>query len=138
MPSLYKRRLEDFIILLLLLSALSTMANLASYPHPLGVLPQFNAQQPTTLVLKEKVLSLTGDDFHIKTVDGVDILRVKGVVASLSGRKKVSDPQGNLLFSIRAEHFSIPKSYYLENPQGQKFLTVEGKWSRKHCQCSVF
>lgn len=104
-------------------------AHLHPYPHPLGILPQFSAQQPTTIVLKEKVLSLTGDDFHIKTVDGAEVLRVKGVFASLSGRKEVMDPQGNHLFTIRAEHFSIPKSYYCENPQGQKFLTVEGKWS---------
>src|SRR6266536_4679449 len=105
---------------LISLSSISTtiMAQIAPYPHPLGVLPQFHAQQPTTLVLKEKVLSLTGDDFYIKTVDGADVLHVKGVVASLSGRKEVRDTQGNLLFCIRAEHFSIPRSYYLENPQG--------------------
>jgi uncharacterized protein YxjI len=105
------------------------MAQLQPYPHPLGVLPQFNAKQLTTLVLKEKMFSLTGDGFYIKTVDGQELLKVKPEVFSLSHRKEISDPQGNPLFTIRAEHFSIPRSYYLENPQGQKFLQVQGKFS---------
>jgi uncharacterized protein YxjI len=82
-------------------------------------------------VLKEKVFSLSGDSFSVKTVEGAEVLRVQGQLFSLSQRKEVTDPQGNALFTIRHQFLSIPKSYYLENPQGQKFLEVKGKWSCK-------
>lgn len=40
-----------------------SMAALAPVPQPIGVFSQFFANGPETLVLKEKVLSLTGDSF---------------------------------------------------------------------------
>ena len=37
--------------------------------------------------------------------------------------------QGNALFQIRKQTFSIPSTYYAEDPNGNKFLEVQGKWS---------
>lgn len=54
---------------------------------PIGVFPGFVAQQPTTLVLKEKVLSWSGDDFGVKDQNGNVIVRVGGKVMSLRQRK---------------------------------------------------
>ncbi|KAL1647989.1 hypothetical protein SLS58_002313 [Diplodia intermedia] len=102
---------------------------LPPYPTPLGLFPSFIARQAEPLVLKEKVMSLSGDSFSIKTVDGRAILQVKGEYFSLSGRKHVMDMQGNVLFTIRKEHFSIPTCYYAEDPSGKRLLEVQSKWS---------
>ncbi len=37
--------------------------------------------------MKEKAFSLTGDDFTVKTVSGVDICKCKGKLLSLSDKK---------------------------------------------------
>ncbi|KAL1629005.1 hypothetical protein SLS54_001697 [Diplodia seriata] len=74
-------------------------------------------------------MSLSGDSFSIKTVDGRAIIQVKGEYFSLSGRKHVMDMQGNVLFTIRKEHFSIPTCYYAEDPSGRRLLEVQSKWS---------
>jgi uncharacterized protein YxjI len=48
-------------------------------------------------------MSLSGDDFSIKTQDGRAIFQVKGEVLSLSGRKHLNDMSGKHLFDIRKE-----------------------------------
>ncbi|KZM24766.1 uncharacterized protein EKO05_0003449 [Ascochyta rabiei] len=100
------------------------MAHLPQVPSPVGIFPQFFARGPETLVLKEKVLSLTGDDFHIKLANGTPILRVEGKVLSLSGRKKVFDEQGNHLFDIVKEHFHIHTTFRVDDANGKKIMEV--------------
>lgn len=101
------------------------MAHLAPMPSPIGIFPQFLAQGTETLVLKEKVLSLTGDDFHIKLANGTPILRVEGKVMSISGRKKVFDEQGGHLFDIVKEHFHLHATYRVEGAKGEKIMEVK-------------
>lgn len=103
--------------------------------QPVGILPQFYAKKPETIVLKEKIFSLSGDSFDVKTAEGQNVLRVQGTVFSLSGRKHVTDMQDNALFTIRKELLSIPASFYLEDPHGQKVVTIEGKFSCKFLLC---
>lgn len=57
--------------------------------HPaVAVFPAFIAQGPTTLVLREKVFSLTGDDFSVKdAATGNTVVRCKGKVLSFRDRK---------------------------------------------------
>lgn len=104
-------------------------AQLPPLPHTLGVIPGYYANQPTTLVMREKIMSWTGDDYHIKTTEGASVLRVRGTVMSMSGRTQVLDNQGQHLFTVRRELFSLFANYYAENPQGSKFLTVDGHFS---------
>ena len=40
--------------------------------------------------MKEKAFSLTGDDFTIKTVAGMEVCKCKGKVLSISDKKGVS------------------------------------------------
>ena len=77
-------------------------------------------------------MSWTGDDFHIKDTNGMLVFRALGKVMSMSGRTEISDAQGNHLFAIRKELFSIPRSFYAEAPNGDRFLNVDGKWSCKY------
>ncbi|KAJ4361817.1 hypothetical protein N0V83_010758 [Neocucurbitaria cava] len=104
------------------------MAFLAPVPQPIGIFPQFYAASPETLVLKEKVLSLTGDSFSIKLANGTPILQVEGKVMSISGRKKVSDMQGKHLFSIVKEHFHLHATFAAEDPAGNKLLEVKSSF----------
>ena len=69
---------------------------LTPWEKPIGIYPAFMAQAPTTLILREKVFSLSGDDFEIKTDQGAEILRCHGQVVSLSGRK------GTILLNLAA------------------------------------
>ncbi|CAO2653318.1 Nn.00g027290.m01.CDS01 [Neocucurbitaria sp. VM-36] len=104
------------------------MSALPPVPHPIAIFPQFIAAGPETLVLKEKVLSLTGDSFSIKLANGTPILQVEGKVLSISGRKKVSDMQGNHLFSIVKEHFHIHATFAVESASGEKVLEVKSSF----------
>lgn len=101
------------------------MAVLPPVPHPIALFPVFIASQPETIVLKEHVLSLSGDSFSIKLANGTPILSVEGKVMSISGRKKVSDMQGNHLFSIVKEHFHLHATYVVESPAGEKLVEVK-------------
>lgn len=102
---------------------------LAPAPQPIGIFTDFIARQTETLVLKEHVMSLSGDSFSVKTSDGRAILQVKGDVLSLSGRKHISDMSGKPLFDLRKEHLTIHTTYYCEDPQGQKIFEVKSKFA---------
>ncbi|RBR17144.1 uncharacterized protein FIESC28_06646 [Fusarium coffeatum] len=97
-------------------------------PRQVGVFKNLTAQQTETLVLKEKVMSLTGDSFDIKLANGQPILKVEGKVMSISGRKKVFDMQGNHLFSIVKELMHIHATYVVEDPQGVKIMEVKNSF----------
>lgn len=76
-------------------------------------------------MLKEKVLSLTGDSFSIETINGAPILQVEGKVMSISGRKKVTDMAGVHLFSIVKEHLHIHATFKVEGPNGEVIMMVK-------------
>jgi uncharacterized protein YxjI len=107
------------------------MASLAPAPQPIGVFSQFLAAGPETLVLKEKVLSLSGDSFSIKLANGTPVLQVEGKVMSLTGRKKMFDMQGNHLCSIVKEHFHLHSTYVVESAKGDKIMEVKSSFKRK-------
>ncbi|KAF9770173.1 hypothetical protein IL306_012312 [Fusarium sp. DS 682] len=98
---------------------------LQTAPHQVGIFKNFIANQTETLVLREKVMSLTGDSFDIKLANGQPIFKVEGKVMSISGRKKVFDMNGNHLFSIVKEHLHIHTTFAVEDPQGVKLMEVK-------------
>ncbi|RYN42654.1 hypothetical protein AA0113_g11899 [Alternaria arborescens] len=104
------------------------MSSLAPAPQPIGVFPQFLAAGPETLVLKEKVISLSGDSFSIKLANGTPVLQVEGKVMSLTGRKKMFDMQGNHLCSIVKEHFHLHSTYVVESAKGDKIMEVKSSF----------
>ncbi|KAF2651216.1 hypothetical protein K491DRAFT_682318 [Lophiostoma macrostomum CBS 122681] len=104
------------------------MAHLAPVLPPVGYFTQFTQPEPETIVLKEKVLSITGDSFSIKTVGGIPLFQVEGKVMSLSGRKKVRDMQGNHLFDICKEHFHIHTTFAIKGPDDKKIMQVKSKF----------
>ncbi|KAH8701310.1 tubby C-terminal-like domain-containing protein [Phaeosphaeriaceae sp. PMI808] len=101
------------------------MSHLTPVPQPIALFPAFIATQPETLVLKEKVLSLSGDSFSIKLANGTPILQVEGKVMSISGRKKVRNMAGEDLFSIVKKHFHIHSTYVVESATGEALCEVK-------------
>ncbi|KAF6829110.1 tubby C-terminal domain-containing protein [Colletotrichum plurivorum] len=97
--------------------------------NAVGIFPQLTAQQTETLVLKEKILSLTGDSFDIKLANGQPILRVQGKVMSISGRKSVFDMAGNHLFDIVKEHLHLHTTFAAIDPQDRKILEVKSSFA---------
>ena len=100
-------------------------------PPPVGIFPNMMHHNGSTIVLKEHVLSLTGDSFSIKTAEGQPLLQVEGKWMSWHGRKKVSDMAGNHLFDIVKEHWHIHATFACEDPQGQKIMEVKSNFKRK-------
>lgn len=107
-------------------------------PRQIGVFDSLIARQTETLVLREKVLSLTGDSFEIKLANGQPILKVEGKLMSISGRKSIYDMSGNHLFDICKEHFHIHTTFAIESPQKQKIMEVKSsfkcEWSPLTCR----
>ncbi|KAF4956506.1 hypothetical protein FGADI_3785 [Fusarium gaditjirri] len=100
----------------------------ALVPHQVGIFPAYITTQEETLIVRERTLSLSGDDFNIRHANGQLIFRVEGQVMSVSRRKRVYDMRGNHLFSIVKELFHIHTTYALENPQGMKFMEVKSNF----------
>ncbi|KAJ4036228.1 hypothetical protein NW756_008350 [Fusarium oxysporum] len=104
---------------------------MALAPHQVGIFPAYITTQTETLILREKVMSLSGDDFEIRHANGQPILKVEGQVMSISGRKKVYDMRGNHLFSIVREHFHIHTTYAVEDTRGTKIMEVKSSFRRE-------
>jgi len=105
------------------------MAQLIPYPKQLGLFPSFFAAQREDVVLKEKIFSMSGDNFSIKLVSGQPLFQVEGRVFSMSGRKKFMDMQGNHLFTIRKESIALHATFYGEDPNGIRLFEVKSKFS---------
>jgi uncharacterized protein YxjI len=60
-------------------------------PRQLSIWNQFVERQSQTVILREKVMSLSGDSFDVALQTGEPVLRVQGKTLSLSGRKSVFD-----------------------------------------------
>ncbi|KAK3305603.1 tubby C-terminal-like domain-containing protein [Chaetomium strumarium] len=102
---------------------------LAPVQQPIGIWNQFLARQTETLVLREKVMSLSGDSFDITLASGQPLLRIQGSVMSFSGRKSVYDMMGNHLFDIVKEHLHIHTTYAAVDPAGRKLLEVKSSFA---------
>ncbi|OGM51257.1 DUF567 domain protein [Aspergillus bombycis] len=98
-------------------------------PTPVAIMDQFIAPQTETLVLKEKVLSLSGDSFDVKMASGQPIFQIKAKHLSISGRKSVFDMAGNHLFDIVKQHLHIHSTFAAEAPDGRKLLEVKSSLS---------
>lgn len=101
------------------------MSPLKPVPEPIALFDQFVSQDIQTIVLREKVFSVSGDSFDIKFIDGKPLLTVHGAWMSFSGRKKVSDANGKHLFDIVKEHLHLHATYAVEDTHRKKILEVK-------------
>ena len=114
--------------------------SLAPINPPLGAQPpnaKFYSPHQTTLALKEKVFSLSGDDFTIKTADGISICKCKGKMISLRDKKKFTDMQENEIFTLSNKMMSIHKSFRGETPDGKNDFEIKGHFKLIGSKSSV-
>ncbi|RSH83779.1 hypothetical protein EHS25_005394 [Saitozyma podzolica] len=107
----------------------SAPAQLHPVNPPLGVFPQFCVNVPTTLVLKEKAFSFSGDDFAVKDSNGVPVVRCKGKALSFRDRKVITDSVGKPLFHLRNKVISIHKTFVAEDDGGNEIFRVTKRMS---------
>ena len=112
--------------------AMTQQPQLQPVPRPWGVFDQFIARNTETLILKERVFSLTGDSFDVRTANGQPVFKIQGRKMTISGRKSVSDMQGNHLFDIVQELMHIHTTYVAEDPKGNRILTVRNSIRRNY------
>ena len=74
--------------------------------------------------MKEKVFSLSGDDFTVTDVNETPILKVKGKVVSLSGKKTFTDLNGQELFVLSKKLLKLHPTFTTESAQGCNFEVV--------------
>lgn len=77
--------------------------------------------------MKEKVFSISGDDFTIKTAEGQDVCICKGKAISARGKKKFLDMQENELFTLENKMLALQKSFRGVSPSGHDF-EITGKF----------
>lgn len=106
------------------------MVRLPPLQHPIGVFDKYMAHDGETLILKEKLMSLSGDSFEVNGVTGQAIFKVQGRHLTTSGRKSVKDMAGNHLFDIVKKHMHIHSTYAVEDPQGKNILEVKSSFKR--------
>ncbi|KAJ0418956.1 tubby C-terminal-like domain-containing protein [Aspergillus carlsbadensis] len=97
--------------------------------QPVALFEQFiTRDRPQTMVLKERILSLSGDSFEIKLDNGAPLVKVNGAFFSLSGRKRVEDLNGNHLYDLRKEHMHLlHPTCVMEGPSGKKLCEVKSR-----------
>ncbi|KAM0721872.1 hypothetical protein Q7P37_002797 [Cladosporium fusiforme] len=96
------------------------MSQLAPFNPPLGPQPPnpaFYSPTESTLQMKEKLLSLSGDSFTITNTSGAPVCQCTGKVFSLHGTKTFTDMQGNELFTVKKKMLSIQKKLRVREPR---------------------
>lgn len=75
-----------------------------------------------TLQMKEKIMSLSGDTFTIKTADGIDVLKCQGKTFSVHGKKTFTDMSGRELFVLEKQLFKLSMSFRGVSEEGHNFV----------------
>ncbi|KAJ7626158.1 tubby C-terminal-like domain-containing protein [Roridomyces roridus] len=96
--------------------------------QPLGLFPQFCAPQQIVLILKENVLSFSGDDFIVKDQFDNVVIKCEGHTFSVAQRKQFLDSAGRELFELKDKMFHIHKTMVAEAPDGKELMAVKQKW----------
>jgi uncharacterized protein YxjI len=97
---------------------------LAAFTPPLGPQPPnpaFYSPNQVTLQMKEKIFSLTGDDFTVQTVEGLHVCKVKGKLISIHGKKAFADMAGQEIFDLKSKTLALFKSFKGTSPVGHDF-----------------
>lgn len=110
-------------------SKIASMNQLQPFNPPIGCTQYVNPNQETRLILKEKVMSITGDAFDIKLdpQNGQPPQPVFKVDPSwITTKKAFYDMAGNHLFDMKKEWMHlVHRTFKIVDPQGVKFFEVK-------------
>lgn len=132
------------------------MSPLRPFNPFLGLNPKYCLATEEILLMQERAISFTGDDFSIKTVNGIDVCKCKGKLMSLHQRKGIypfqfmqdlykvwntemetgiitvfTDVQGNELFALKHRFWSWSwlKRFKAVGPDGEDLFRVKAHFS---------
>ncbi|KAF2668090.1 hypothetical protein BT63DRAFT_426919 [Microthyrium microscopicum] len=109
------------------------IAALAPLAAPIAVNTDFIANKTETIILSTEPLSR---DWRVSLHDGTPLLTIIGESMSASHRKTVSTPDGQTLYQIRRQLWSMGNTYYAERTEdGPKLWELEshsGFTGQKH------
>lgn len=107
-------------------STIKTAEN-ATFSNLVPLAPQYAVAEPTELNLKEKTMSLTGDDAKIKDSQGNVLFKVKADLISISGSRTMYDAQGNTIAMLRKKVALIGTTFYLGTAADEKKVCMKRK-----------
>ncbi|CAK9781789.1 unnamed protein product [Cutaneotrichosporon oleaginosum] len=98
---------------------------------PVGRYPHMMRDTETTMAMTERLLSFSGDDYSIINSENQEtLMSVKGKVFSFHDRKKIYDPDGNMLYNMSDKKLSTGEAFVVEDAKGMDVLSIKKKWSR--------
>ena len=97
--------------------------------YALGISSSYCLPKSTTLIIKEKVWSFSGDTYQITDKNNIEIVRCQGKTMSFTKRKEFRDLQGNQVFSLRKKLFAFHKTFYAQTPNKKILFKVKSKFS---------
>jgi len=83
---------------------------------------RFAFQQPVTLLLKEKILSFSGDDFSITDVRGTPYFKCNGKAFNIKEKKVIYDLYNKPVLSIKNKFFSISNKQTIYDGSGNQVI----------------
>ncbi|KAI5803621.1 tubby C-terminal-like domain-containing protein [Peziza echinospora] len=105
---------------------------LQNAPYPIGVTPNYIANNETVLKLREKTWSLSGDSFDITTAqDNLPVFKCTGSVMSLHSKKLFTDSNKNPLLTISKKLLTIHTIFevYRGDATDELLFTVRSHWN---------
>lgn len=110
-------------------------------PSLAPIAPQFIAVAPTSLYLKEKKISFTGDDAKIKDADGNTVFRVSSMLLTLSQRRQISDSRGRVLGQLRKKRMpTLQPTVYIGTLEDEKKVKIKavGILNPFNCNAKIY
>lgn len=81
------------------------------------------------IFVKNKIISLRGSSFAVDEADN-PVYKIKGKLITVTRKKKITDMNGNLLFTVRTRFFNFffHKAYIIDN-KGNKVASVRNRFA---------
>jgi len=116
----------------------------APSPHASGdftnltpIAPQYGTTESTDLYLKEKALTLTGDNASVKDSKGNTMFSINADMISMSQRRSLVDSEGNVIAQLRRQVMGLIPTIYIGTPQNEKKVTVKSTGILNPLQCNA-
>lgn len=101
-------------------------------PPEKPLLPALVRSYPTSYVLQEKMLSLSGEDFRVRDVAGNEVITIDGGNINIGGwvmdKLAFRDAGGTKFCSVERRALAASTCYDIYSPSGECIAKVEREW----------
>ncbi|GMK56049.1 hypothetical protein CspeluHIS016_0211050 [Cutaneotrichosporon spelunceum] len=97
---------------------------------PVGRYLHMMRESKTTLVMKESLLSISGDGFNIVNAETNETLMTcSGKIFSFHDCKKIYGAEGTMLYNMADKKMSLGQAFVVEDAEVSDVLAIKKKWS---------